>query len=477
MLIKGSVNFNNELQEWDGFGVNYVEVCQTYDNEKNPQDYGGFSTLSENKKDEIIDLIFGENGLKPSILKMFLDPLHQKEEPSKIASKPNDLLSENLYDHTSSTSNMLEFVMKGNTISRYGNRSLEIYTTLYGPPKWMTKQKVWRGRDLDEKYSYELCLYIASWVKFLKEKGLPICYAGLHNEGEDFYRWDDNGYTRNTERGHDYNLYWSPEMVSKFLPMLKKVFHANNLDDVLPTPGETTNWTRFSTWGYSGAILQNYDALTSMGLITSHGFFNGNIGFQYFGDHRSAGIDELREKRPDLHAWSTSTSWSNMDARFLLELKDQIYSAKVNGIIPWACIQNHSLWRDGDPNPGCAILIDGKGDYEITKGYWYYKQISTIGSSKSNVVKATIASSTIGIVAFKDKQSKSICIINSDDASHPIAIEILNCSFPIKKATRTSPVENSRDIDDLLIENSEDKKILKYDVPANSATTIVFKEK
>ena len=85
MLIKGSVNFNNELQEWDGFGVNYVEVCQTYDNEKNPQDYGGFSTLSENKKDEIIDLIFGENGLKPSILKMFLDPLHQKEEPSKIA--------------------------------------------------------------------------------------------------------------------------------------------------------------------------------------------------------------------------------------------------------------------------------------------------------------------------------------------------------------------------------------------------------
>ena len=42
MKIPGVVDFSKAIREWDGFGVNYVETCQTYDNEKNPQDYGGF---------------------------------------------------------------------------------------------------------------------------------------------------------------------------------------------------------------------------------------------------------------------------------------------------------------------------------------------------------------------------------------------------------------------------------------------------
>ena len=47
MKIPGTVDFSRKLRTWDGFGVNYVETCQTYDNVKNPQDYGGFSTLSK----------------------------------------------------------------------------------------------------------------------------------------------------------------------------------------------------------------------------------------------------------------------------------------------------------------------------------------------------------------------------------------------------------------------------------------------
>jgi hypothetical protein len=41
------VDFTKKLRTWDGFGVNYVEVAQTRGYGTNPQEYGGFGTLSE----------------------------------------------------------------------------------------------------------------------------------------------------------------------------------------------------------------------------------------------------------------------------------------------------------------------------------------------------------------------------------------------------------------------------------------------
>ncbi len=71
-----TVDFTDVRQTWDGFGFNYVESCKTVDYENHPQDLGGFTILDNAQKNEIIDLIFGEQGLRPSIIKMFLDPWH-----------------------------------------------------------------------------------------------------------------------------------------------------------------------------------------------------------------------------------------------------------------------------------------------------------------------------------------------------------------------------------------------------------------
>lgn len=58
-------------------GVNHVETGQTRDSDEWPQDYGGFSTLTERQRQEILDLVFGEDGLKPGIVKMFIDLFHK----------------------------------------------------------------------------------------------------------------------------------------------------------------------------------------------------------------------------------------------------------------------------------------------------------------------------------------------------------------------------------------------------------------
>lgn len=68
--VRAEVDFATQLQTWDGFGFNYVETCQTRDYNQDPQEYGGFSLLTEADKAKIVDLVFGEDGLKVGLLKM-----------------------------------------------------------------------------------------------------------------------------------------------------------------------------------------------------------------------------------------------------------------------------------------------------------------------------------------------------------------------------------------------------------------------
>ena len=70
--IPAAIDFSEKLRIWDGFGFNYVELAHTYNYEEFRQEYGGFSLLDEDEKKTIVDLVFGDEGLKVSLVKMFL---------------------------------------------------------------------------------------------------------------------------------------------------------------------------------------------------------------------------------------------------------------------------------------------------------------------------------------------------------------------------------------------------------------------
>ncbi|MFW5980847.1 MAG: hypothetical protein ACOCRB_02365, partial [Halanaerobiaceae bacterium] len=300
-MVKGKVDFDDNIRHWDGFGVNYVETAQTPSYKQYAQDYGGFSILNEEQRKEILNLIFGDEGLKPGLIKMFLDPFHQQEESDLQSYK----IDQDYYNHKLTTGWMRYFVKEGLKLTRAREKNLQIFTSLYGPPGWMTEQKFIRGRDLDPDYMLECAKYIAAWAQYLIQKeNLPVKYVSLHNEGEDFYRWPENGEFPNWEEGHDYNMYWPPEQVVEVMILLRKVLDENDMENIGVTPGETTNWTRFHEWGYADEIASNKNALKVLGLISSHGFIARGSN-RWYSDPRSAGIDILRDKRPELPAWTT----------------------------------------------------------------------------------------------------------------------------------------------------------------------------
>lgn len=461
------VDFTRKLRPWDGFGVNYVEAAQTRDYFADPQEYGGFSTLTEAQRQEIIELIFGAAGLKPGLIKMFLDSFHQPSPGPGYSFDPH-VINLAAYDHTSSTKWMRYFVSHGLAKTRARGDDLSIITTLYGPPGWMTKQRFVRGRDLDPELKYEVAKYLISWAKYCREiGGYPVKYVSLHNEGEDWRRWPLDGSTWDSLR-HDYNMYWPPEQVADFIGFMREMLDRQGMPDVGITPGEPSNWYRFSEYGYADAIVDHPQALKNIGLITSHGFFGRGLG-RWYGDWRSAGIDTLRAVRPDLHAWVTSTSWSKMDAHFIWEMHNNIYSAKVNAIIPWATVQRSSKWVGGDPNPGTAIRVDDSGHFTVEQGYYFYKQVCRAGQPGMSVVHVRSNQPDIVLIGFAANDTKSpdaFILVNVDEEALEVDIEVIGgpTSF---SAYRTSETDRYASLGAVRVDGGK----IVYRAPAMSVTT------
>ena len=458
--IRTEVYFDEPIRDWDGFGFNYVETAQTINYEEDPQEYGGFSLLDETERQEIIDLVFGEDGLKVGLVKMFYDPWHQQEPDGP-------------FDHEKSTKYMRMFVREGLKKTRERGGNLQIITTLYGPPAWATRQKLLRGRDLDPEMKNELCNYMIDWVRFLRqEEGFPVNYISLHNEGEDWWRWPADGLDGNIGGGHDYNMYWPPEQVVEFIKMMRDKMDAQGLGMVGVTNGEPSNWYRFSTWGYSDYLYRDEEALKKLGLITSHGFYSGGYTSRWFGPHTSQGIDLLREKRPSLKAWVTSTSWSRMDAKNIKEMHGNIYSTKVNGIIPWAGIQRPPLWVGGDPNPGSAFTVIEDGTYKIRRGYYFYKQITRPGQPGMAVARTMSMDSQIAVIAFSSNgtpNADAFVVVNWSDDDKMVSVRISGTGSQSFEAFRTTEDEKNlySRTGNFSIENSS----IRFDCPKGSVTT------
>lgn len=468
------IHFDKPLHDWDGFGFNYVEVCQMASMEEYhefQQDYGGFSILSQADRDAILQLIFGGDGLKVGLIKMFLDPLH---EP----------LGDGNYDHATTTKWMRYFVREGLHITQERGDSLQIITTSYGAPPWATKQKEMRSRDLDPNQFDKLAGYLADWLHFLKKDGIPVGYVSLHNQGDKPYdfplhggysmeKWNESNF------GWDYNAYWPPQYVVEFVKLLRPYLDERGLNEVGITPGETSRWHYFQNYGYAPYLCWDEEALNALGLITSHGFHKTTPGgfhqSEWFGEQRSAGLDMIHAKRPELHAWSTSCSWLNMDAFTVKEIYGNIYTAKVNGYIPWAGIHRNTHWKNSEANDAAAIRIHEDGSFEVLPGYYYYKQVTTAGQPGMKVVTTIAVNRFIYIIAFSSNNTNhpdSFVILNlNQNDSIPLNLNLFGSNHKQFDGFRTN--DSQSDQYKSIGSFSETNGVIQYEAPKRSVTTFL----
>ncbi len=465
------VRFDRPLRPWQGFGVNYVEACQTRDYSLFPQDYSGFSFASEQTKATIMEMVFGADGLRPALTKLFLDPFH---EGVTIAGNDNedpyDIRMEG-YDHRRTTENMRYFNRAGLKMMREWGGDLTAIATLYGPAPWMTEQKFLLGRTLDPDLKPEVAEYMASWAMFLRqEEGIPVKYISFHNEGDAYYRWPRDG-SNPGEDHRDYNTYWTPDQVVEFLKLTRKVLDANGMEEVGLSPGETQTWYRFDQWGYASAIVHDKEALQNLDLMTSHSFaYLEGLQSVYYGDFRSTGQDLVHDRKDDVPVWVTSRPWDE-GPDFIENIRRDIYEAKANGLIPWALISGANQWMEsdntyGDGSMDAAFLIREDGSLQINKGYYYYKQVTRAGQPGTEVAEVFNYDPSLGVLAFSGTQNAFVAI-NKSEETKEIRISLHGLTSSQLKVYRTSDEENYTSLGSMEIKDGE----LIYTAPARSVTT------
>ena len=468
------IHFNHHLRQWDGFGVNYVETCQTRDYSKFQQDYSGFSFATEESKSTIMEMIFGEDGLRPALTKMFLDPFH--EGMTRDGNDNNDPFDIDLdrFDHETTTQHMRYFNREGRKLMQKWGGDFQTIVTLYSCAPWMTKQKYVLGRDIDQGEKYEMAEYMVSWAKYLIEKEtIPVKYISFHNEGDAYYRWPRDG-SNPGEDYRDYNMYWPPGQVVDFLKITRKVLNANSLHEIGLSPGETQTWSRFDSWGYASAITNDKEALENLDLITSHSFAVTDIPLSvYYGDYRSIGQDLIHSKKPGLPVWVTSRPWTD-GPDFIENVRRDIYESKANGIIPWALIAGDKQWlgsdlkyKDGSMDK--AFQIHEDGSLNISPAYYYYKQVTRAGQPGMQIAEVVNLDPALGAIAFSGANSgnkNAFVIINKSEEIKDVEIRIPFGGDKFE-AYRTSKTEKYKSLGIL---NCKDN-ILMYVFPPRSVTT------
>jgi len=468
------IRFDRPVREWHGFGVNYVETAQTRDYELYRQDFSGFSFASEASRQKVMELIFGPDGLRPGITKVFLDPFH--EGMNKSGNDNDDPLRINLsgYDHTTTTRWIRYFNREGLKMMKEWGGTFVSIATLYGPAPWMTRQKYVLGRDLDPEEKFEMAEYMASWAKYLiEEEDIPVKYLSFHNEGDAYYRWPRDG-SNPGEDHRDYNLYWPPEQVVDFLKITREVLDANGMQDVGLAPGETQTWYRFDQWGYARAIADDPVALENLDLMSSHSFANvDEPNSVYYGDYRSIGQDLIHQFKPGIPVWVTSRPWSK-GPDFVENIRRDIYECKANGLIPWAPIAGDQQWlgSDGEYKDGSmdkAFAIHRDGTLTVTDRYYYYKQVTRAGQPGMQVAEVINLDPALGAIAFKAMkpgQQDAFVLVNKSDKTKTVTIH-LHGSKGIFDAYRTMEEEYFNSAGTMDISNGK----LVYISPARSVTT------
>jgi len=276
---------------------------------------------------------------------------------------------------------------------------------------------------------------------------------------------------------HDFNMWWNGAQVADFLAITDEVLLANNMLDVKFSTGETTTWARLNEMWYEGKykfsivdqIVNNKEAIRNLGLITSHGFMQ---------KYDPTGVNKLKEINPGLHVWTTSYTWDPMDVGIVEDARNLIYKVGCNALIPWAVVHNDYESDKLSPpmkfrisSNACSPFKTDNGKLEITKAYYYYKQICRAGQPGMAVSKVSTSNEKIQAIAFAQNQTinpDAFIIINNGEHEVEVAIEVKGTACKEFYVFCTSDEElNFANKGKIELEKNK----LNYKFPPKSATT------
>lgn len=473
-----AIDFGITIRTWDGFGVNYIEGGHTADPEREYEDYGGFSRLAESRRQEVMDLLYGpltgdlaDLGMGLALHKIFLDPHHQAAPDGAFVGP------------SKSTEMSRYFLLEAAKRLKARGRTLDVLTTYYGVPAWATTTGKFHWRDVAPERYEPLAAYMAKWIVYLRRDLLAAEFAStvrvraaaVTNEGEFPERWNEDG---SPKPATDYNAYWPPAALAKFLPILRAALERHGVGDIKVMPTETAGWDYLGlTRGgerIASTLLGDPAARASIGIVGGHSFgSSGAPGAHAVGVFRGALGEHLQ-------AWTTSHDWKTGDLAFAELTRRQVYDIGVTGMITWAATKRVAAWEfytNRPANRQCAVLVNDDGTMTIQSGFYYYKQATRAGQPGMAVALVDERrGGGVRAMAFARNGTThpdAWVLINPDATSKTVEVALKGTTFRRFEGFRTSGdgrSEGARPIQPLVV---GPQQTATYTAPAQSMTTFI----
>ena len=183
---KITIEPKNQRQEILGFGGSFTEASSSI-----------YKELDEEKKEEIIESYFGENGNKYSMARTHINSCDFSLGNYAHVEDENDLELKTF----SLERNKISLIPMINDALKKRNNKIKIMASPWSPPAWMkTTGEMNFGGKLKSEYRDTWADYYCKFIENCEKENVPIWGLSIQNEPEAKQTWDSCLYTAEEER-------------------------------------------------------------------------------------------------------------------------------------------------------------------------------------------------------------------------------------------------------------------------------------
>ena len=383
---KITIEPKNQRQEILGFGGSFTEASSSI-----------YKELDEEKKEEIIESYFGENGNKYSMARTHINSCDFSLGNYAHVEDENDLELKTF----SLERNKISLIPMINDALKKRNDKIRIMASPWSPPAWMkTTGEMNFGGKLKSEYRDTWADYYCKFIENCEKENVPIWGLSIQNEPEAKQTWDSCLYTAEEERDFIKN-HLGPSLKKHNL-LDRKVIIWDHNRDVMVERART--------------VLSDPDAAK----------YVWGTGFHWYcGDHFD-NVQKVHDEFPDKQLIFTEGCQEGGPHIGSWDLGERYATSIINDLNRWTVAWidwNLILNEQGGPNHvgnycSAPIIVDTRSqDLLYQSSYYYIGHFSRFILPGDKIINSKNTNDTIDVLSSINDQNIVNTVIQNKNES------------------------------------------------------------
>ena len=384
---KITIEPKNQRQEILGFGGSFTEASSSI-----------YKELDEEKKEEIIESYFGENGNKYSMARTHINSCDFSLGNYAHVEDENDLELKTF----SLERNKISLIPMINDALKKRNDKIRIMASPWSPPAWMkTTGEMNFGGKLKSEYKDTWADYYCKFIENCEKENVPIWGLSIQNEPEAKQTWDSCLYTAEEERDFIKN-HLGPSLKKHNL-LDRKVIIWDHNRDVMVERART--------------VLSDPDAAK----------YVWGTGFHWYcGDHFD-NVQKVHDEFPDKQLIFTEGCQEGGPHIGSWNLGERYATSIINDLNRWTVAWidwNLILDERGGPNHvgnfcSAPIIVDtNKNELLYQSSYYYLGHFSRFFNRGDKIIECKNSTENLlALSAIDENQKVTSTIMNKEEKS------------------------------------------------------------